>query len=413
MASGTFYPGVGGDDGYFTTADAFDNSGNQLFLGAPGGTATHNFYRFPSVTIPAGSTITLAYVRVTSSSNESGTTCNVNCYFNNVDDAIAPTTGAGANALALTAAIAWNALAAWTSGVQYDTPSLVTILQAIIDRVGWVSGQAVQVILRDNASTANADRAPGSIEWNAGVDKAELWVEWEIASSSSSSSSSRSSSSSSSSRSSSSSSSSSRSSSSSSSSSRSSSSSSSSRSSSSSSSSSKSSSSSSSSRSSSSSSSSRSSSSSSSSSRSSSSSSSSRSSSSSSSSSKSSSSSSISFHKFSNEIQLDVEIIRTSHLYGYIRDWRGHIVRKVCSIIVTSTDGITFYGKTTSDPVTGYFYLRVNLASASDILLTSYYEGTYRGQTNIAGSEIVTTGSSSSSSSRSSSSSSSSSSASA
>jgi len=93
-------------------------------------------------------------------------------------------------------------------------------------------------------------------------------------------------------------------------------------------------------------------------------------------------------------------------LWGYVKDWRDHIIRKQCNIIASSLDGVEIYGETLSDPVTGYFNFKIGVARGTSVLLSCYYEGIYRGQLNLAGSHIVTTDSSSSSSSLSSSSSS-------
>ena len=130
-------------------------------------------------------------------------------------------------------------------------------------------------------------------------------------------------------------------------------------------------------------------------------------SSSSSSSSKSSSSSSVSYTPFSQDIKMDITITKSSQIWGYVRDWRGHIVRKICKIVISSLDGSQVYAITESNLTDGFFSTKINLSTGSSVLLTCFYEGTFRGQYNLAGSIIVDTGSSSSSFSSSSSSSSS------
>ena len=136
MASGTFYPVVSGDDGYFFGTSLSNNS-IQLFIGNTTGNSINIFIRFPNVTIPAGAAISEAYIRFTSINTQSNTTLNENCYFNDIDNAVAPTNIGEANALALTSAITWNNLGTWVDDVQYDTPELKTILQTVISRGGW------------------------------------------------------------------------------------------------------------------------------------------------------------------------------------------------------------------------------------------------------------------------------------
>jgi len=175
---GIFYPKVSGDDtwyhgGYFYGAEA------RLRVGYPYGTSLDHFsVRVPHIPIPAGATITEAFLRVTAESAGSGSGCNANCYFNAVDDADAPISAAEFTALSLGNAIAWSNIAAWTANSKYDTPELKTILQAIIDRDGWATGQALQVIIRNNASTSNLYRTAHSIDYSSGAYCPELHIKW-------------------------------------------------------------------------------------------------------------------------------------------------------------------------------------------------------------------------------------------
>ena len=106
------------------------------------------------------------------------TIANINCYFNDADNAVAPTNTAEWNGLALTSAIAWNALAEWTDGGKYDTPELKTILQDVIDRGGWAINQALQVVLKDNVSDSGALRAASAYEHASAAEIAELHIKW-------------------------------------------------------------------------------------------------------------------------------------------------------------------------------------------------------------------------------------------
>lgn len=175
MASGTFYPAVSADDGKWKSAE-FNSNYNDFVFGHDGN-SVHSFIRFLNVTIPAGSTITSAYIRFTAAQTLSGNTVNVKISFNDVDDAVAPTNVAGADALVLTAAkVDWNAIAAWTDGNTYDTPSIVTAIQEIVDRGGWSSGNAMMGLVKDNS--ASSYRKPSAVDYSSGAEKAELHVEW-------------------------------------------------------------------------------------------------------------------------------------------------------------------------------------------------------------------------------------------
>lgn len=178
MATGTFYPAASGDDGYYYGAN-FNSAGVNFYIGKPSASDSSNAWiRFLNVTIPQGSTITAAFVRLSARHSSSTTTVNANVYFNNVDDAVAPTSIGEVDALALTSAIAWNNLASWTVVNDYDTPSLTSILQSVVNRGGWGSGQALQVVIKDNGSSASANRSASSFDFSSGSYKAELHVTW-------------------------------------------------------------------------------------------------------------------------------------------------------------------------------------------------------------------------------------------
>ena len=100
----------------------------------------------------------------------------MNCFFNDQDDAVAPTTWSNYNTKSLTAAIVWNGIAPVADGGTIDTPELKTILQEVIDRGGWVSGQAVMILIKDNSSDNGAYRAFSAIDYLLGAEKAELHV---------------------------------------------------------------------------------------------------------------------------------------------------------------------------------------------------------------------------------------------
>ena len=180
MGTAIFYPAVTGDDGGRQLPSGFSSGENLVSMGNQGGVIVgHGFVRFPSVTVPVGATISSAYVKFTAiGSNGNITVCNLNCHFNDADNAVAPTDLNEFDALSLTSAVAWDAVPVWVDDVQYDTPELKTILQGVIDRGGWASGQAVQIIVKDNESDSGAERRFSDMTYLAGAEKAELHIIW-------------------------------------------------------------------------------------------------------------------------------------------------------------------------------------------------------------------------------------------
>ena len=117
-----------------------------------------SWFRFSNVTIPDGSTILSAKLRFKASVAASNDTCNVNIYIVEEDDPSAPANAAAVMGYTLGDAQAWNSIAHWTANTWYDSPSLVTILQDHIDTVNWASGQALIVIVANNADTSASRR---------------------------------------------------------------------------------------------------------------------------------------------------------------------------------------------------------------------------------------------------------------
>ena len=175
-----FYPAVSGDDGFF------NSDGSQIItpfeylqMGKSGGEisfARDLFVRFPAVTIPKDAIIETAYVRFIAYDYGTIEPCNVNCHFNDVDNAVAPTTGEEAVALALTDPVAWNTIPYWELGLPYFSPELKTIFQTIVNRAAWVDGNAVQIVFKNNASAGGARREASAINYLSGAEKAELHI---------------------------------------------------------------------------------------------------------------------------------------------------------------------------------------------------------------------------------------------
>lgn len=134
------------NDGFWT------DGGGGVFYGSEAyiricGSSFHGFTRFPSVAIPPGSTILSAYVTVWAY-DQDGNPIIWMC-LNDADSAVAPTDYAEALALAQTTeGSAWSTTA-WTFRNPYQTSSIVTAVQEVIDRAGWASGNALMPLYID------------------------------------------------------------------------------------------------------------------------------------------------------------------------------------------------------------------------------------------------------------------------
>jgi len=176
MASGTFYPGVSGDD---AECSAFDASKDWVTIGYDASNPKDVSCRFPSVTIPPGSTINSAYLHAFTYTERTGTVYS-NIYANDVDNAVAPTSEPEFNALVKTTAfVAWDTLSVSNpQGYEHVSPDIAAVIQEVIDRTGWSSGNALQIIWEDDGSAKFAYRMISSFDYDSGNYKMELHIDW-------------------------------------------------------------------------------------------------------------------------------------------------------------------------------------------------------------------------------------------
>jgi hypothetical protein len=116
--------------------------------------------RFAGVTIPAGATVTSAYLQFRNHANNSsvanlvitGQAADNGASFANTDNNISlrPRT---------TASVSW-APVPWTTvgeaGVAQRSPDLTSVVQQVVSRPGWVSGNALVFIITGSAGTRSA-----------------------------------------------------------------------------------------------------------------------------------------------------------------------------------------------------------------------------------------------------------------
>ncbi len=150
MATQTFFPATNSDDGHWIPGEDFWNA-NWVAVGRD--TNPFGFFtRFPNIALPRGATVISCRLVLQPYTGESGGPVNATIQFSASDAAVAPTSTSQADALALTEAVSWNAIQATAVGTPYESPELAGLLQAIIDRPGWTSGNAAMVVVKNNGS---------------------------------------------------------------------------------------------------------------------------------------------------------------------------------------------------------------------------------------------------------------------
>jgi len=119
--------------------------------------------RFTNITIPKGSTINQAYLTLRCSGAKAGTTVKTRISAEKIDNA--PTFANDAAAFdarwanRTTARVNWDNIPAWTLNTNYNSPEIKTVIQEIINRAGWASGNALVIFWEDfeDRSTHAAD----------------------------------------------------------------------------------------------------------------------------------------------------------------------------------------------------------------------------------------------------------------
>ena len=157
MATATIQVEANADDGYRVDSGggfAFDNSAAFVSIGAvnpgPGSTDTTCYFRFLSVDIPAGSTITAAKIqyKLNRAYSDASKTCDIHA--EDVDSS-----GAIANDSAMTTSqgAATSAKTTWTLATSSDTTNFLdsadfaAVIAEVVARSGWSTGNNITIHL--------------------------------------------------------------------------------------------------------------------------------------------------------------------------------------------------------------------------------------------------------------------------
>ena len=121
--------------------------------------------RFSSMGIPVGATITNAYIEFTVDEVSTGTPSDLNFYAQAADSAgtFSSTTNDISSRQKTATGVAWNSVPGWpTVAATHQTPDLSAIIQEVVDRPGWASGNAIVVIVT-GVGTRTAESYNGAV----------------------------------------------------------------------------------------------------------------------------------------------------------------------------------------------------------------------------------------------------------
>lgn len=170
---GPFKPAVSGDDARWEPGGTTSFTGTSLIVGLFSGLRYRSFVRFPGVTVPQGKTINSAILTLRSTTAQplGNATVIFNIYGNAADNPAAPTTAGTAEALALTTATLATTAGPVAATTDY-TFDVTGIIQEIVSRSGWASGNALILVLKESGSSTDYFN-PESWD-NAGTNEPKL-----------------------------------------------------------------------------------------------------------------------------------------------------------------------------------------------------------------------------------------------
>lgn len=144
------------DTGHWTAETFASGAGFFGDVGSP----INSYLCFRNVEIPQGAWIVSAYMTLVAVTTRTNNTVNVKIRAENADSGSRPTSIEEAEALALTENYGqWDAVSEFTLGETYNSGGFASVIQQIVYRAGWVSGNDITVCILNNGSTVNAYRS--------------------------------------------------------------------------------------------------------------------------------------------------------------------------------------------------------------------------------------------------------------
>lgn len=141
-----------------------------------GGTQQIIGMRFQNINIPQGAVIQNAVVEFYADGNNSSSTSLI-LYAQDIDNASVFTNSNFniSNRTKTTASVGWSSIPAWTDNATYQTPNMDNIVQEIVDRAGWISGNSMVIIVEGTSGTRRAESFDGS-----GGPEAKLIIDYAV-----------------------------------------------------------------------------------------------------------------------------------------------------------------------------------------------------------------------------------------
>lgn len=152
------------------------------YLAGDHDTTEDSFARFASVSVPAGATINSATLKLTANSSNSANFVKIKIFGEKaLNPSVVTSYDDYTNRAKTTAYLQNDAVSAWVAGTTYSF-DLTAVIAEIIAQAGWASGNAVQIFVMNNVSSAGTAvwRRPKSHETSTSLC-AELDITYTVA----------------------------------------------------------------------------------------------------------------------------------------------------------------------------------------------------------------------------------------
>lgn len=175
MSSGSFRPAASLDDAHWRrNSSQYESSNVDVAFGTTD--PIDALFRFP-VAVPPGMEIISAQLVLCAQRDQPGT-CPVSVHVVLADNQTALSSVSEAQALSLSAGAAWEP-GDWTANGVYVSPDLAALVQQVVDRPAWTSGNHIVVVIRGAGSTSNL-RAAWAYDSGYASKYAALEISWEV-----------------------------------------------------------------------------------------------------------------------------------------------------------------------------------------------------------------------------------------
>lgn len=160
MPTTTLKVNSGPDDGHMAAGMPYNNviiTDMGAFITAGSPDPRDAWFRFRNVQIPRGATINLAKLRFLCAQTQSTPAVNLKIMAEAADNVAAPPGYDYYNRSRTAAVVLWHGVATWIEGNLYESPDISSVIQELVNRLGWTPGNAILIFVQNDGSIGDGN----------------------------------------------------------------------------------------------------------------------------------------------------------------------------------------------------------------------------------------------------------------